>query len=106
MAAATGAAVALVTGSARIAVGLCGAVATVLGDRDGGRGGPPRPLPYLRAEPSSRTALSPGTAHRRRTTQEIDHGSARRSLPAALDRLRAGISPRRSFAVMVDGDPA
>ncbi|WP_338899200.1 ATP-binding protein [Streptomyces sp. TG1A-60] len=103
MAAATGTTVFLVTGTARLAVGLCGAVATllliavaVLALR-GGR----RAVRELRAEHQCRTALFEQriAAH----DQEFNR-LGKEILPAALYRLRGGESPREVIRNVVDGD--
>lgn len=94
MAAATGTTVSLVTGSARLAVGLCGAVATLLlivvavVAVRGGR----RTVRELRAEQQRRTVLLEQriTAHDQEFTR-----LGKEILPAALYRLRGGESPQR-----------
>ncbi len=93
MAAATGAAVALVAGPARIAVGWCGAVATLLvivTAAEAVRRG--RNLRDLRAEHARHTAylerrLADQTHEMVRLGKEI--------LPATLHRLSSGESPER-----------
>ncbi|BBC37854.1 ATPase/histidine kinase/DNA gyrase B/HSP90 domain protein [Streptomyces graminofaciens] len=103
MAAVTGTAVALVTGSARLAVGLCGAVATLLviavaavAVRRG------RVIRDLRDEQTRRNAHLEQriAAHEQeftRLNKEI--------LPTALHRLRAGgESPSEVIRVVIDGD--
>ena len=102
MAAVTGTGVALVTGSARIAVGLCGAGATLLviavaavAVRRG------RMVRDLRAEHARRTASLEQriAAHDQEFTRlgtEI--------LPAALYRLRGGESPDEVIRNEIDGD--
>ncbi|MGI5442275.1 sensor histidine kinase [Streptomyces shenzhenensis] len=103
MAAATGAAVALVTGPARTAVGWCGAVATVLVTATAAaavrRG---RDLAALRAEHARHIASLERriAAHDEeivRLTQEI--------VPAALYRLRHGESPQEVIRAVLDTDP-
>ncbi|MBZ3902540.1 ATP-binding protein [Streptomyces brasiliscabiei] len=103
MAAATGTTVSLVTGSARLAVGLCGAVATLLLIAvavvavRGGR----RSVRELRAEQRRQTAF---------LEQRIaDHDQefmrlGKEILPAALYRLRGGESPGEVIRHVVDGD--
>ncbi|HSX98352.1 MAG TPA: ATP-binding protein [Streptomyces sp.] len=103
MAAATGTTVSLVTGPTRPAVGLCGAVATllliavaVLAVR-GGR----RTVRELRAEHQRRTALLEQriAAHDQEFTR-----LGKEILPAALYRLRGGESPSEVIRHVVDGD--
>ncbi|MFM9696456.1 sensor histidine kinase [Streptomyces europaeiscabiei] len=103
MAAATGTTVSLVTGSARLAVGLCGAVATLLlivvavVAVRGGR----RTVRELHAEQQRRTVLLEQriTAHDQEFTR-----LGKEILPAALYRLRGGESPAEVIRHVVDGD--
>ncbi|MDQ0953800.1 signal transduction histidine kinase [Streptomyces phaeochromogenes] len=104
MAAATGAAVALLAGPARTAVGWCGAIATVLVTATAAevvrRG---RAVRAARAELAHRTQVM-----ERRVAlhdAEIDH-LREELLPAALDQMRSGSSPQDTVRVMVDEDPA
>ena len=104
MAAATGAAVALMTGPARTAVGWCGAIATVLVTATAAevvrRG---RAVRAARAELAHRTKVM-----ERRVSlhdAEIDH-LREELLPAVLGQVRAGSSPEDAVRVMVDSDPA
>ncbi|MGW7404493.1 sensor histidine kinase [Streptomyces sp. NPDC054833] len=103
MAAATGAAVALVAGPARAAVGWCGAVATVLVTATAAeavrRG---RNLKRLRAEHARHTA------HLERRIAAHDEEWVRFSkdiVPTALYRVRAGESPREAILAVLDADP-
>ncbi|MEU6574631.1 ATP-binding protein [Streptomyces sp. NPDC046805] len=103
MAAATGAAVALVTGPARIAVGWSGAVATLLvvvTAAEAARRG--RDLRALRSEYARHTAYLEGRI--------ADHDKeivrlGKEILPTALYRLRAGEPPREVIQVVLDSDP-
>ncbi|MDX3692901.1 ATP-binding protein [Streptomyces europaeiscabiei] len=103
MAAATGTTVSLMTGSARLAVGLCGAVATLLlivvavVAVRGGR----RTVRELQAEQQRRTVLLEQriTAHDQEFTR-----LGKEILPAALYRLRGGESPAEVIRHVVDGD--
>ncbi|MEW1645783.1 ATP-binding protein [Streptomyces sp. NPDC091219] len=103
MAAATGAAVALVAGPARIAVGWCGAVATLLviaTAAEAVRRG--RILRDARAEHARHTAylerrLADQTHETVRLGKEI--------LPATLHRLSSGESPGEVIRQVVDTDP-
>ncbi|MGX5183745.1 ATP-binding protein [Streptomyces avermitilis] len=103
MAAATGAAVALVTEPARIAVGWCGAVATLLviaAAAEAVRRG--RTVRDLRAEVARRTAdledrVAAHDAEFVRLGQEI--------LPAALELVRVGESPSEVIRKTVDAEP-
>lgn len=103
MAAATGTTVSLMTGPVRLAVGLCGATATlllmavaVLAVR-GGR----RAVRELRAEHQRRTALLEQriAAHDQEFTR-----LGKEILPATLYRLRTGESPSEVIRHVVDGD--
>ncbi|MGW0704618.1 ATP-binding protein [Streptomyces sp. NPDC002643] len=103
MAAATGTAVPLVTGSARLAVGLCGAIATlaviavaVTTVRRGRRA-----VHELRREQERRTAALEQriAAHDEEFTR-----LAKEILPAALYRLEAGESPTEVIRHVLDGD--
>ncbi|GHE43591.1 sensor histidine kinase [Streptomyces capitiformicae] len=103
MAAATGTTVSLVTGSVRLAVGLCGTVATLLlvavaviavrGRR--------RTVRQLRAEQGRRTASLEQriAAHDQEFTR-----LGKEILPAALYRLRGGESPSEVIRHVIDGD--
>lgn len=103
MAAATGTTVFLVTGPARLAVGLCGAVATLLllavavVAMRGGR----RTVRELRAEQQRQTAFLEQriAAHDQEFTR-----LGKDILPAALYRLRTGESPSEVIRHVVDGD--
>ncbi|MFE0513729.1 sensor histidine kinase [Streptomyces sp. NPDC058964] len=103
MAAATGAAVALVAGPARAAVGWCGAVATVLVTAtvaEAVRRG--RHLKSLRAEQVRHTAY----LERRISAHDqewIRFGTD--IVPTALYRLRAGESPQEVIRAVLDADP-
>ncbi|MEU6552531.1 ATP-binding protein [Streptomyces sp. NPDC046915] len=103
MAAATGAAVAVVTAPARTAVGLCGAVATLLVTAaavEAVRRG--RKLSEVRAEHVRHTAY----LERRLAAQEADLLRFRTEIvPTALYRLRAGESPREVMHKVLDADP-
>ncbi|NGO10121.1 sensor histidine kinase [Streptomyces sp. HC44] len=104
MAAATGAAVAAVTEPARIAVGWCGAIATLLviaTAAEAVRRG--RVIRAVRAELAHRTAFLEQriAAH----DDQIVH-LGKELLPAALYRLRGGDSPDESIRQVVDADPA
>ncbi|WP_210586556.1 ATP-binding protein [Streptomyces sp. GESEQ-35] len=91
MAAATGAAVALVTGPARLAVGLCGAVATLLviaTAAEAVRRG--RTLRDLRAEYARHSAY---LERRLAARDEEMYRLAQEIVPAAIYRLRVGNSP-------------
>ncbi|MFE7837685.1 sensor histidine kinase [Streptomyces sp. NPDC057474] len=103
MAAATGTTVSLVTGPARLAVGLCGAVATLLlitAAVVAVRGGR-RTVRELRAEQGRRTAFLEQriAAHDQEFTR-----LGKEILPAALYRLRGGESPSEVIRHVVDGD--
>ncbi|UUU35119.1 ATP-binding protein [Streptomyces sp. CA-210063] len=103
MAAATGITVSLVTGPARLAVGLCGAVATLLlivvavVAVRGGR----RTVRGLRGEQERQTAFLEQriAAHDQEFTR-----LGKEILPAALYRLRGGESPPEVIRHVVDGD--
>ncbi|MET8447617.1 ATP-binding protein [Streptomyces sp. NPDC005209] len=103
MAAATGAAVALVAAPARTAVGWCGAVATVLVSATAAeavrRG---RHLRALRTEHARHTAYLEGrlAAH----DEELIR-FATEIVPTALYRLRHGESPREVIHAVLDSDP-
>ncbi|MDX6364494.1 ATP-binding protein [Streptomyces sp. NPDC058274] len=103
MAAVSGAAVALVTEPARVAVGWCGAVATlmvILTAAEAVRRG--RAVRALRADLARRSAYLEQriAAH----DQDIAHLNAE-LLPAALYRLRGGDSPGEVMRTFIDGDP-
>jgi signal transduction histidine kinase len=103
MAAATGAAVALVTGPARTAVGWCGAVATVLvtaAAAEAVRRG--RHLRTARVEHARHTA---NLERRIAAHDEEIVRLARDIVPAALYRLRHGESPREVIHAVLDADP-
>ncbi|SEQ80447.1 Signal transduction histidine kinase [Streptomyces sp. yr375] len=102
MAAATGAAVALVAAQARLAVGVCGAVATLLviaaGAESVRRG---RLLREVRAEKEQRVAYLEQCV--------AEHGEENRLLaeefvPNAVEWLRAGNSPREVMRDLTQGD--
>ncbi|GAB1330609.1 sensor histidine kinase [Streptomyces sennicomposti] len=103
MAAASGAAVALVTAPARIAVGCCGAVATLLvlatAAETVRRG---RVIRRQQAEHEQRT-----TYLERRLAghdEEITY-LANEILPATVEYLRNGHTPQEVFRDLIDGDP-
>lgn len=103
MAAATGAAVALVATQARLAVGVCGAVATVLviaaGAESVRRG---RRLRELRAERDQRVAyLERRVAYHAEENRRL----AQQFVPNAVEWLRAGNSPREVMRDFSEGDP-
>ncbi|MFC8201223.1 sensor histidine kinase [Streptomyces sp. NPDC057298] len=104
MAAATGAAVALVAQPARTAVGLCGAIATLLviaTAAEAVRRG--RVIRAARAELTRRTEVM-----ERRVSlhdAEIDH-LREDLLPAVLKRMRGGRAPEEAVRQIVDSDPA
>ncbi|WP_439947737.1 sensor histidine kinase [Streptomyces sp. BBFR109] len=103
MAAASGAAVALVTAPARVAVGCCGAVATLLvlaTAAEAVRRG--RVIRRQQAEHEQRT-----TYLERRLAghdEEIAY-LADEILPATVEYLRNGHTPREVFRDLIDGDP-
>ncbi|MET7681735.1 ATP-binding protein [Streptomyces sp. NPDC005423] len=103
MAAATGAAVALVAGPARIAVGWCGAVATLLviaTAAEAVRRG--RDLRDARA----RHARHAEYLERRIAAQDQEMVRlGKEILPATLHRLSGGVSPREVIRLVVDADP-
>ncbi|MFF4488444.1 sensor histidine kinase [Streptomyces sp. NPDC001544] len=103
MAAATGAAVAVVAAPARTAVGLCGAVATLLviaAAAEAVRRG--RKLREVRAEHARHTAY----LERRLAAHEADLLHFRTEIvPTALYRLRAGEPPREVVHKVLDADP-
>ncbi|MGP4052714.1 sensor histidine kinase [Streptomyces sp. 2A115] len=103
MAAATGAAVALVTEPARAAVGWCGAIATLLllaTAAEAVRRG--RVIRAARAEHARRTALM----ERRIASHDAELVHLREELlPAVLWRVRAGVSPADALRRTVDDDP-
>ncbi|MCW7940929.1 ATPase [Streptomyces hygroscopicus] len=103
MGAATGAAVAVVPGPARIAVGWCGAVATILvtalASMAARRG---RTLRALRADFAQRTAL----LEQRIASQDDDLEYFRTEvLPRTLEVLRGGVSPAEVIRTVVDASP-
>lgn len=103
MAAVTGAAVALVTDPARLAVGCCGAVATLLVLLTGAE-----------AVRRGRTIRAERAEHARRTEhlqariaghdEQISY-LATEILPAAVEYLRASHTPREVMRDLIDGDP-
>ncbi|WP_200302752.1 sensor histidine kinase [Streptomyces adelaidensis] len=103
MAAATGATVSLVTGSVRLAVGLCGAVATLLLIAvavvavRGGR----RAVRELRTEHGRRTAF---LEERIASHDQEFIRLGKEILPAALYRLNGGESPSEVIRHVIDGD--
>ncbi|MET8943673.1 ATP-binding protein [Streptomyces sp. NPDC004542] len=103
MAAATGAAVAVVAAPARTAVGLCGTGATLLVSAavaEAVRRG--RKLHETRAEHARHTAY----LERRLAAQEADLLRFRTEIvPTALHRLRAGEPPREVVHKVLDADP-
>ncbi|MFF4751307.1 ATP-binding protein [Streptomyces sp. NPDC002514] len=103
MAAATGAAVALVTGPARTAVGWCGAVATVLVTATAAEA--VRRGRHLRA---ARAEHARHAAHLERRIAAHDEEIVRLAkdiVPTALHRLRHGESPREVIHSVLDADP-
>ncbi|MDX3309410.1 sensor histidine kinase [Streptomyces sp. NPDC054884] len=104
MAAATGAAVALVAAQARVAVGVCGAVATLLviaaGAESVRRG---RQLRELRAERDQRLAyLERRVADHAEENRRLAH----EHVPSAVSWLRAGNSPREVMRDLSESDPS
>ncbi|MFM9595579.1 sensor histidine kinase [Streptomyces scabiei] len=103
MAAATGTTVLLVTGPVRLAVGLCGAAATLLLTAVAAlavRGGR-RAIRELRAEQQRRTAL----LEQRIAVHDQEFARlGKEILPATLYRLRTGESPSEVIRHVVDGD--
>ncbi|MEH0543292.1 ATP-binding protein [Streptomyces sp. B21-105] len=104
MAAATGAAVALVAAQARVAVGVCGAVATLLviaaGAESARRG---RQLRELRAERDQRLAyLERRVADHAEENRRLAH----EHVPSAVSWLRAGNSPREVMRDLSESDPS
>ncbi|MGW1725111.1 ATP-binding protein [Streptomyces sp. NPDC002306] len=103
MAAVTGAAVALVADSARLAVGLCGAVATLLVIATGAeavrRG---RALQDARADHVRHRAYLEGrvAAH-----DEVNLRVAKEVLPTALKVMRGGNSPGEVMRHLINSDP-
>ncbi|MGW4349186.1 sensor histidine kinase [Streptomyces sp. NPDC004690] len=103
MAAASGAAVALVTAPARVAVGCCGAVATLL-----------VLATAAEAVRRGRVICRQQAEHEQRTTylerrlaghdEEIAY-LADEILPATVEYLRNGHTPREVFRDLIDGDP-
>ncbi|MGX1547028.1 ATP-binding protein [Streptomyces adustus] len=104
MATATGAAVALVAHPARIAVGLCGALATALVTAAGAeavrRG---RRLRQARADHARHCAYLEAqvAAH-----DEVNRRLAQEVLPTALKVMRGGNTPREVMRHFIDSDPA
>ncbi|MEU7056472.1 ATP-binding protein [Streptomyces sp. NPDC046197] len=103
MAAATGAAVASVTDPARLAVGCCGAVATLmvlLTAAEASRRA--RAVRVQRAEQARHTAY----LERRLAAQDEEMVRlASEIVPAALHYLRSGNTPREVMRDIIDGDP-
>jgi signal transduction histidine kinase len=103
LAAATGTAAALLTGPARIAVGWCGAVTTVLvvavAAQVVRRG---RQVRALRAELVSRTSY---LEHRVASHDQEFLRLGREIMPALLERLRDGDSPSEVIRLGLDEDP-
>jgi signal transduction histidine kinase len=104
MAAATGAAVALVAAQARFAVGVCGGLATVLVIASGAetvrRG---RRLRELRAERDQRLAyLERRVADHAEENRRLAH----EHVPSAVSWLRAGNSPREVMRDLRESDPS
>ncbi|WNM34088.1 ATP-binding protein [Streptomyces sp. Li-HN-5-11] len=103
MAAATGAAVALVTDPARLAVGCCGAVATVLvllTAAEAARRG--RTIRDQRAEHARQTAY----LERRIAGQDAEIVRlGTEIIPAAIRYLRASNTPREVMRDVIDGNP-
>jgi signal transduction histidine kinase len=103
MAAATGAAAALVVPSARLAVGVCGAVATLLvaaaGVASVRRG---RQLGELRAEKDRRIAY---LERREAAHEEQNLRVAQYFVPQAVEWLRTGNSPREVMLHFAEVDP-
>lgn len=104
MAAATGAAVALVAEPARIAVGVCGAVATVLviaAAAEAVRRG--RQMRNLRAEHAQQTAH----LHQRIAAREAESNLlGQELLPSALQRMKRGFSPREVMLQLAEYEPS
>ncbi|MFD7132555.1 ATP-binding protein [Streptomyces sp. NPDC059894] len=104
MAAATGAAAALVAPSARLAVGVCGAVATLLvittGAQSARRG---RHMRELRAEKDRRVAY---LERRAAAHDEQNVRIAQYFVPQAVEWLRKGSSPREVMLHFAEVDPA
>ncbi|MDX5567093.1 ATP-binding protein [Streptomyces sp. ID05-04B] len=104
MAAATGAAVALVAAQARFAVGVCGGVATLLviaaGAESVRRG---RQLRELRAERNQRLAY---LERRVADHAEENRRLAQEHVPSAVQWLRAGNSPREVMRDLSESDPS
>ncbi|WP_173985699.1 ATP-binding protein [Streptomyces sp. P3] len=104
MAAATGAAVALVAAQARLAVGVCGGVATLLviaaGAESVRRG---RQLRELRAERNQRLAY---LERRVADHAEENRRLAQEHVPSAVQWLRAGNSPREVMRDLSESDPS
>ncbi|MFF6805031.1 ATP-binding protein [Streptomyces sp. NPDC012616] len=104
MAAATGAAVALVAAQARFAVGVCGGVATLLviaaGAESVRRG---RQLRELRAERDQRLAY---LERRVADHAEENRRLAQEHVPSAVSWLRAGNSPREVMRDLSESDPS
>ncbi|MPY64128.1 sensor histidine kinase [Streptomyces spongiae] len=103
LAAVTGAAAALVTGPARIAVGWCGAITTVLvvavASQVVRRG---RQIRSLRAESTQRTAY---LEHRVSSHDQQFLRLGREILPAMLDRLYGGDSPSEVIRLGIAENP-
>ncbi|MFI6036574.1 ATP-binding protein [Streptomyces sp. NPDC051315] len=103
MAAATGAAAALVAPSARLAVGVCGAVATLLvsaaGTESVRRG---RQLRAVRAEKDRRVAY---LEQRVSEHEARNRAVAQRFVPQAVEWLRKGGSPREVLIHYAEVDP-
>ncbi|MDX3799977.1 sensor histidine kinase [Streptomyces sp. AK04-3B] len=104
MAAATGAAVALVAAQARFAVGVCGGLATLLviaaGAESVRRG---RRLRELRAERDQRLAY---LERRVADHAEENRRLAQEHVPSAVQWLRAGNSPREVMRDLSESDPS
>ncbi|MER6557103.1 ATP-binding protein [Streptomyces sp. NPDC001027] len=104
MAAATGAAVALVAAQARVAVGVCGGLATLLvivaGAESVRRG---RRLRELRAERDQRLAY---LERRVADHAEENRRLAQEHVPSAVQWLRAGNSPREVMRDLSESDPS
>ncbi|MFH8801660.1 sensor histidine kinase [Streptomyces sp. NPDC017936] len=104
MAAVTGAAAALVAPSARLAVGVCGAVATLLVTAAGGASvHHGRRLGEARAEKDRRIA---DLERRVCAHEERNLAVARYFVPRAVEWLRTGNSPREVMLHFSEADPA
>ncbi|MFD9905340.1 ATP-binding protein [Streptomyces sp. NPDC059063] len=104
MAAATGAAVAVVADPARNAVALCGAVATLVVIAVGGEA-----ARRGRAIRDLRRGHAERVAHLERRVAALDEDTVRlgrQLLPATLQRVRQGEAPAEAIRHVIDGDEA